>query len=81
MAEDPPPPAAAPLGRKVALAALATGAVVVTIARLAGWLAWAATRLGHYTSTYCLHGNHPSCRLTCKLCQAPCQCRCHAGRF
>lgn len=35
------------------------------------------TRLGHYTSTYCLHGKHVQCRLTCKHCQAPCRCSCH----
>jgi len=29
----------------------------------------------HYTSTYCIHGDHESCRKTCKTCQAPCRCR------
>ena len=33
----------------------------------------------HYLSTYCLHGNHADCRLTCKTCRAPCRCRCHAS--
>ncbi len=36
------------------------------------------TRLGHYLSTYCLHGNHAACRLTCKICDAPCRCVCHS---
>jgi hypothetical protein len=31
----------------------------------------------HYTSTYCIHGRHGDCRLTCKVCSAPCQCSCH----
>lgn len=34
---------------------------------------WAA----HYLSTYCLHDAHDQCRLTCKLCDAPCRCVCH----
>lgn len=36
-----------------------------------------ATRLAihaHYVSTYCIHGNHDACRLTCKTCDAPCRC-------
>jgi hypothetical protein len=37
------------------------------------------TRLGHYLSTYCLHEDHGSCRLTCKICEAPCRCDCHAS--
>lgn len=32
----------------------------------------------HYTSTYCIHELHDSCRLTCKHCQSPCLCACHA---
>lgn len=28
----------------------------------------------HYVSTYCIHGNHEACRLTCKTCDAPCRC-------
>lgn len=31
----------------------------------------------HYLSTYCLHGNHDDCRLTCKTCEQPCRCPCH----
>jgi hypothetical protein len=30
-----------------------------------------------YWSTYCLHGYHEDCRLTCKICDAPCVCVCH----
>lgn len=41
--------------------------------------AW--TGLGHYHSTYCLHGKHDECRTTkgegCKHCAAPCNCECH----
>lgn len=32
----------------------------------------------HYFSTYCIHGLHGDCRLTCKTCQLPCRCECHA---
>ena len=32
----------------------------------------------HYFSTYCQHGDHEDCRLTCKTCSAPCLCSCHA---
>ncbi|MGH3447219.1 MAG: hypothetical protein ACRDQA_22715 [Nocardioidaceae bacterium] len=31
----------------------------------------------HYTSTYCMHGQHGRCRLTCKVCGSPCRCDCH----
>lgn len=31
----------------------------------------------HYFSTYCIHGDCGSCRLTCKTCNAPCRCSCH----
>lgn len=31
----------------------------------------------HYWSTYCMHGLHDACRLTCKTCEAPCRCPCH----
>jgi hypothetical protein len=31
-----------------------------------------------YLSTACLHGLHDRCRRTCKFCNAPCQCTCHA---
>jgi hypothetical protein len=31
-----------------------------------------------YTSTYCAHGDHGACRLTCKTCSAGCGCSCHA---
>lgn len=31
----------------------------------------------HYFSTYCIHGLHERCRLTCKHCEKPCLCRCH----
>jgi hypothetical protein len=34
--------------------------------------------LAHYFSTYCLHADHLNCRLTCKICDAPCRCPCHA---
>ena len=30
-----------------------------------------------YLSTYCVHGNHEACRLTCKTCEQPCVCGCH----
>lgn len=30
----------------------------------------------HYVSTYCLHGQHEDCRLTCKGCPADCECDC-----
>lgn len=31
-----------------------------------------------YISTACLHGQHGSCRKTCKFCDASCRCRqCH----
>lgn len=30
-----------------------------------------------YVSTYCQHGQHGDCRLTCKICSAPCLCPCH----
>lgn len=30
-----------------------------------------------YLSTYCIHGNHEACRLTCKTCEQPCVCGCH----
>lgn len=35
----------------------------------------------HYYSTYCVHGLHEQCRLTCKHCEQPCLCRCHQPRF
>lgn len=35
------------------------------------------THYPHYTSTYCIHELHESCRLTCKTCNAPCLCPCH----
>ena len=31
----------------------------------------------HYVSTYCMHEQHDDCRLTCKICHAPCLCYCH----
>lgn len=31
----------------------------------------------HYTSTYCIHGDHASCRRACKTCDAACRCACH----
>jgi hypothetical protein len=31
----------------------------------------------HYYSTYCIHGQHADCRLTCKVCASPCRCKCH----
>lgn len=34
-------------------------------------------RLAHYTSTYCIHGLHGECRVTCKHCPRRCRCRCH----
>lgn len=30
-----------------------------------------------YVSTACLHDRHDDCRLICKWCDAPCNCRCH----
>lgn len=39
-------------------------------------LLWAARRL-HYFSTYCLHGLHANCRITCKHCPRTCRCPCH----
>lgn len=30
-----------------------------------------------YTSTYCVHGDHDACRLTCKTCVSPCACPKH----
>jgi hypothetical protein len=32
----------------------------------------------HYTSTYCIHDLHEACRRTCKICEHPCLCDCHA---
>lgn len=43
-------------------------------------------KLGYYLSTYCEHGlgegrSEPSqCRVTCKVCHAPCACSCHGGQ-
>lgn len=34
--------------------------------------------LPHYFSDYCFHGDHHRCRPTCKVCDAPCLCECHA---
>lgn len=34
----------------------------------------------HYTSTYCIHGDHSVCKLTCKTCQSPCLCQCHRNQ-
>lgn len=31
----------------------------------------------HYYSTYCVHGLHDRCRLTCKHCERYCRCNCH----
>lgn len=31
-----------------------------------------------YLSTACGHKIHRRCRLTCKFCGAPCECRCHS---
>jgi hypothetical protein len=31
----------------------------------------------HYFSTYCVHGDHGHCRVTCKTCLEPCRCSCH----
>lgn len=31
----------------------------------------------HYFSTYCIHGLHDDCRLTCKTCAKACLCTCH----
>lgn len=40
------------------------------------------SRAGHYTSTYCMHGDHEHCRLDCKKvedghCDRHCNCFCH----
>lgn len=40
-------------------------------------LALLFTRLGHYHSTWCLHGQHDNCKGECKSCAAPCRCNCH----
>lgn len=32
-----------------------------------------------YVSTYCQHGLHDDCRLTCKICESGCLCPCHRG--
>ena len=37
-----------------------------------------ASKPHRYESTYCHHEWHSSCRLTCKVCAAPCVCACHA---
>lgn len=37
------------------------------------------THIGHYTSTYCVHGLHGQCRSTCKHCDEPCKCHCHGA--
>ena len=31
----------------------------------------------HYFSTYCIHGLHDRCRVTCKHCERYCRCACH----
>jgi hypothetical protein len=31
-----------------------------------------------YVSTYCQHEQHSDCRLSCKICKAPCLCPCHS---
>jgi hypothetical protein len=45
--------------------------------RLTARLAALLTRLGHYYSTWCMHGLHHQCKAECKRCAAPCRCRCH----
>lgn len=42
--------------------------------------AWPHPTRHLYTSTYCQHAQHSDCRLTCKVCSAPCLCPCHRGR-
>lgn len=34
-----------------------------------------------YMSTACIHAMHGRCRMTCKFCDAPCRCSCHAVRI
>jgi hypothetical protein len=34
----------------------------------------------HYTSTYCIHGDHSVCRMICKTCSKPCLCYCHRNQ-
>ena len=46
-----------------------TGPLNVTVGDLTYW--------PHYYSTYCIHGLHDQCRLTCKTCKQPCLCICH----
>lgn len=41
------------------------------------WAPGAQTYYPHYYSTYCIHGDHGGCRLTCKTCEAACLCPCH----
>lgn len=41
---------------------------------------WLFMWLSHYMSTYCFHGEHGQCRLTCKVCDRRCRCRCHKRR-
>lgn len=37
-----------------------------------------STKTTHlYVSTYCQHDLHANCRLTCKICNNHCLCRCH----
>lgn len=44
---------------------------------------WSFTSIGHYVSTYCLHGHHGDCRQWCKFKDehveddGRCRCHCH----
>ena len=51
--------------------------LVLWISRVLSAVAHATTAFGHYTSTYCLHGDHVGCRRTCKVCGSSCRCSCH----
>lgn len=33
-----------------------------------------------YISTACYHMEHGLCRMTCKYCEASCQCECHVDK-
>jgi hypothetical protein len=37
-------------------------------------------RLGHYTSTSCLHRMHLACGIICAHCGRACRCACHKRR-
>lgn len=59
----------------VLLVSLAIAAVIIAVL-----LIREIDRTPHYTSTYCQHGLHDRCRLTCKTCNAGCRCDCHKAK-